>query len=341
MVNNINASYQWLVNVCNAPNVGYSQSYRNQITRNGITYYDCSSIIWYSLRAGGFDVVSKAGTSNPFTTRTMGGVLLALGFTVVALTGSWLAGDILVANNTNRNHTEMVFSGRLTMGAHTSNATLVNQVSINSNDTVPTSFDTCYRYTGGTVTNTWVKGNRYLTESERKNNAEIVSSVLTSKGWSRNAIAGLLGNMESESSINPAIWQSLTVGTGGYGIVQWTPASKYLNWADANGHDITDGYAQLKWIDELSGTTGQWQKTAGYNFSFEDFKKSTESPEYLASAFLKNFEQPNTEVEQQRRTQARNWYTYLETVSPPWNPPIVGANSKMKVWQMCNRRLTN
>ena len=46
---NINQAYSWAVNTCNAPNVGYSQAYRNQQTIGGITYYDCSSFIWYSF----------------------------------------------------------------------------------------------------------------------------------------------------------------------------------------------------------------------------------------------------------------------------------------------------
>ena len=54
---NINQAYSWAVNTCNASNVGYSQTYRNQQTIGGITYYDCSSFIWYSLIAGGFPCV--------------------------------------------------------------------------------------------------------------------------------------------------------------------------------------------------------------------------------------------------------------------------------------------
>lgn len=119
--------------------------------------------------------------------------------------------------------------------------------------------------------------------------------------------------MESESTINPGIWQSLKYGnyTGGYGLVQWTPATNYTDWAEANGYSITDGDAQLKWIDEETVKTGQWIKTDTYNFSFNEFKVSTKSPEYLASAFLKNFERAGVEVEENRRTQARAWYSFL------------------------------
>lgn len=41
------------------------------------------------------------------------------------------------------------------------------------------------------------------------------------------------------------------------------------------------------------------------------YKNSKESPEYLASAFLKNFERAGVEVESERRSAARKWYDYL------------------------------
>ncbi len=159
----------------------------------------------------------------------------------------------------------------------------------------------------------WIKGNRYLTESEMQNNAMEIRAYLVSKGWTLNAIAGMLGNMETESTINPAIWQSLDSSnkSGGYGLVQWTPSTNYTNWADSHGYDITDGVAQLKWIDEVTTTVGQWIRTDSYDLSFGDFKTSTKSPEYLASAFLKNFERAGVEKETARREQARKWYNYI------------------------------
>ena len=43
---------------------------------------------------------------------------------------------------------------------------------------------------------------------EQINNANIVRSFFTNEGWTINAIAGLLGNMMAESTINPAIIQA-------------------------------------------------------------------------------------------------------------------------------------
>lgn len=156
----------------------------------------------------------------------------------------------------------------------------------------------------------WIQGNRYLTLAEMENNAIMVRNYLIQKGWTLNAIAGLLGNMQSESNINPGIWQDLNEGnlSGGFGLVQWTPATNFTEWATANGYTITDGTAQLKWINEETASFGQW-----IPISFNDFKTSTEPPATLASAFLKNFERAGVEVEAQRRTQAETWYTFIST----------------------------
>ena len=168
----------------------------------------------------------------------------------------------------------------------------------------------------------WIQGNRYLSQSEMQNNALIVKQTLSSKGWSLQAIAGLLGNMQSESTINPGIWQSLNEGnmSGGFGLVQWTPATNFTDWADANGYPRTDGDAQLLWIDERTTQVGQWIPTTDYPFSFQDFKVSTESPEYLASAFLKNFERAGIEVEQERLSNARSWYNFITNGTDPDTP---------------------
>ena len=70
----------------------------------------------------------------------------------------------------------------------------------------------------------WTIGNRYLTQSEMEGNAWEVYSFFAGRGWTRNAIAGILGNMQTESNINPGLWQSLKEHnySGGFGLVQWT-----------------------------------------------------------------------------------------------------------------------
>ncbi len=163
----------------------------------------------------------------------------------------------------------------------------------------------------------WTIGNKYLTEAQMQGNAIEVHRYFAKMGWSLNAIGGILGNMEKESNINPGLWQSLQEGNykGGFGLVQWTPATNYTSWATANGYSINNPDGQLYWIQNLTVSSGQWIKTSAYPISFEQFRTSKESPEYLASAFLKNFERAGVEVEAERRQCARKWYNYLEQFS--------------------------
>lgn len=173
------------------------------------------------------------------------------------------------------------------------------------------------------VVTEWIKGNRYLSMSEMENNAVIVYRYLNQRGWTLNAVAGLLGNLKRESTVNPAIWEGLDYGNYnvGYGLVGWTPATNYTDWATANGYDITDGNKQLQWIDEETVPKGQWISTSAYPLSFADFKISTNSPEDLASAFLYNFERAGVPAEQERREAARHFYNYLLGIDPGGEPP--------------------
>lgn len=157
----------------------------------------------------------------------------------------------------------------------------------------------------------WISKNAYLTKSEMQNNALMVYAYCINKGWTLNAIAGMLGNMQVESNINPGIWQGLNEYGKGYGLVQWDPYTNYTSWADANGYSWTDGDAQLKWIDERSASTGQWIINDSYNTSWADFKTSNRTPEELAYIFLVNFERASVEVVATRKAYARNWYTFL------------------------------
>lgn len=185
----------------------------------------------------------------------------------------------------------------------------------------------------------WIKGNRYLSMDEMKNNASIIYSYLSNRGWTKNAIAALLGNMQSESHINPAIWEKLNVGHGGYGLVQWTPHTNYTNWADQNGYAWDDGYAQLKWIDEVTVSFGQWIKTPDYGISFDEFKKSNAPVGTLTSAFLKCFERADIEVEMQRQAQALLWDEYLNGATI--NPDTPTSSNKNKLSKLLFMAIAN
>lgn len=339
----IQQTYNWAVETCANENVGYSQEYRNQQTVKGITYYDCSSFIWYSLLAGGFDVKSaNGGSSYPFWTGTQSACLRLLGFKKHSPSDPWLPGDILLRTG----HTEMAFDSTRTMGAHTAKAPLPEQVSINANDSRDNWLE-LWRWENG-ATNEWIKGNRWLTIGEMQNNATIIFNELLKNGFTVESICGLLGNTGGiytlgESSINPGIWQNLTPNPVlGFGLFQWTPSTNYTNWADVNGYEHDDGYGQLDWLINQTVPTGQWIPTSDYPETFNEFKASTKDPEYLAYVFLNNFERPANRNQPDRQRNARYWYEwYTNSYVPPENPPQNGGewSSKMPIWLYLKRRL--
>lgn len=148
----ISKAWAWAAERCNAPNVGYSQDYRNQQTVNGVTYYDCSSFMNYALLAGGWETPGYAPNSNAFTTWTEADVLTSLGFKEVT-DGSLKVGDIGFTHHTSGDevqHTEMIYQAEGNrarwMGAHSPFVPLADQVSISDNWVTGKRFDHLYRY---------------------------------------------------------------------------------------------------------------------------------------------------------------------------------------------------
>lgn len=167
----------------------------------------------------------------------------------------------------------------------------------------------------------WNPESRPLTVSEMTDNAEYILGYLLGHGWTRNAICGMLGNMQSESSINPARWQSDNVGntSGGLGLVQWTPATKYLDWCSSNSLDYRQMDSGLGRILYEVDNHLQWISTSSYPMSFSEFTHSTDTPENLAEAFITNYERPADPTQPARQTQARYWWDNLSgtgTIDP-------------------------
>ena len=87
---------------------------------------------------------------------------------------------------------------------------------------------------------------------------------------------------------------------------------KLYKLGSSNGYSITDPKGQLYWIDMETVEAGQWIETSDYNITFWGFKTSNAAPDWLASAFLKNFERAGVEVEAERRAAATKWYNFLK-----------------------------
>lgn len=180
-----------------------------------------------------------------------------------------------------------------------------------------------------------------LTSAQMEVSAFYIYSALMDKGWTPEAISGLLGNLQHESSINPGRWQSDDVGNSsmGYSLVQWTPSTKYTDWCAAEGRsdpsEMDNAIARI--LYEVENNV-QYYATDTYPISFREFTQSTGSPYDLACAFAWNYERSwtvlyGTEAEkealrQKRGGSAESWYTYLTGKEP--TPPGSGGSTTTK-----------
>lgn len=295
---NINRCYMWAIQTCNNPKVGYSQRYRNAQKANGITYYDCSSFINYALIKGGFSTPAYAPLNNAFTTSTEESVLLSLGFHQVPATGEIRPGDV----GLNAGHTEMCYkagTGRaIFMGAHTSNAALVNQVSIGNssgNASAKRSFKKLFRYKDGA----------------------------TVEGASIFVVSAMCGNFWQESGINPGVWEGLAEGTWtdlgkGYGLGQWTNTGgdthgrlyQLHEYLSDNGLENDDLYGQLDFLVE----EGVWYSAgSAADFATLDEFINSDSTDiaYLTHAFNRGWEGIHDDTWDARVDYANRCYDFI------------------------------
>lgn len=170
----------------------------------------------------------------------------------------------------------------------------------------------------------WITGNRFLSLAEMQINAELFQGWALAAGWSVHAICAMLGNIQSESTINPGIWESLSPYSGGYGLVQWTPYTKYSNWAGAGWEN--NGYKEMQRIQYEAANNLQWfynsQIGQAPPYSFSAFLADEETDiETMANYFLWFYEHPANPIQPARGTQALYWYNYLDWEDPPGPGP--------------------
>ena len=183
-----------------------------------------------------------------------------------------------------------------------------------------------------------------LNESQMLLNAMYIRSYLIDKGWTLNAICGMLGNLQAESSINPGRWQSDNVGStsNGYGLVQWTPSTKYTEWTTEQGFtDPSEMDSNLARIIYEVENNIQWIATDSYDFSFAEFSTSLKTVSELSKAFLLNYERPadqSEDVQNLRSRLSNTWYEALTGTTPtPIPSPSTNGRKKFN-FILFNRR---
>lgn len=116
-----------------------------------------------------------------------------------------------------------------------------------------------------------LKSGYTISSTEGTNNIFAIYDYLAPLGYTKTAVAGMLGNVVKESGLNPWRWEGNTVNYNrGYGLFQFTPASGYINncsdvsgygpslstTQDTPGATSDDGFAQLYVFD--TDRLGKW-----------------------------------------------------------------------------------
>ena len=158
-----------------------------------------------------------------------------------------------------------------------------------------------------------LNSNSSLKQYEQLINARYIHNYLKNNDWSDNAIYAVLGNMEAESYINPGKWESTDDIQKGYGLVQWTPSTKYTDWLPS-GEDKSDIDNQLDRILYEVTNGSQWKSSKhSPAMTFSAFTTSEKSCSTLAEYFVRCYEQPSS-VDSKvatRQSNATKWSTLI------------------------------
>lgn len=202
---------------------------------------------------------------------------------------------------------------------------------------------------GGTMGTTNTSG----ITSKQIHNATNVYNWFIALGWSLSAIAGIIGNMQLESWLSPALVEGTHrsqapngaanlsdvpnsamlsfYGNHGYGLglVQWdgytsTPPAgqKLVSFAERYGLVWYDGDTQLYRIQREYEENIQWQPATinGTRWTWANFIHNTETPEVSAKIWRVCYEVAASGTDSTRQANARYWYDYFSGQPTPPTP---------------------
>lgn len=162
--------------------------------------------------------------------------------------------------------------------------------------------------------------------TDQEKNAWIVWQYLKSKGYTEQAAAGILGNMDQESGVMPDTDQ---IGGPAYGLVQWDgSAYPLVPPATWNGREYVQNLLRAAGISgdyriaktqsqllEWCMFNGQYIASSSYPYSVAQFKGLT-NISTATTAFEANFERPAV-THPERVQLAIKWYNKLHGLKPP------------------------
>lgn len=190
--------------------------------------------------------------------------------------------------------------------------------------------------------------NTPLTYDEMKVNATFIWNYLGGRGWTLDAVCGLLGNFQVESTINPNRVENSAIsrwpewGNYGFGVAQWTPwytkqkpdgtyydpanyhgsnNPTYGYWAKQNGYTILfDGSGTIgKFEPQLDYLNNNYGTSSGKTW-VQNYKTTSAGPEQAAKDFYVYYEKSESGTWGTRPAKAAAWYEYLSGGPVPPSP---------------------
>ena len=197
----------------------------------------------------------------------------------------------------------------------------------------------------------WIATDVYLAQQKRDENAKLVWDYLINLGWTPEAVAGILGNMDVESTMNPALIEGRNVHTlidnnaclnindhTGVGLVQWTghtttsPAGQKLaSFAIRYNEQWYDGELQCFRLERECDTDIQFESGTvdGVHYDWQTYIASTETPEQLAKVWQTLYERGGTDTVTRQR-KARYYFNLCQNNFQPWMCFVFNRRKELK-----------
>lgn len=156
------------------------------------------------------------------------------------------------------------------------------------------------------------------------NNANEFAAFFLSKGFTLEAICGMIGNVDYESFLNPGQRQ---IGTGtGLGLIQWTPSTELTNYITGDWFNGTSQcqviHDEIMWIYPFDRAhQHRWITTPAYPYTGEQFKALTDVRTATYAYFYER-ERAGDDTYTRRYDIAAWYYEYFSGHPPTPSTPV-------------------
>ena len=154
------------------------------------------------------------------------------------------------------------------------------------------------------------------------------------------AISGLLGNIQRECSMNPALEGPLLASGRPIGLIQWYPPSLLTDWATSQAYNWYDGEAQCLLINAEGYFTDEdivWLPR-NYQYTWDEWKALT-NVETACLAYEDERERSGDDAQGMalRVQYANEWYQFLIGYQPiQYTPRLTDAGMRGNPWWYSN-----